>query len=230
MINENKIRKKDLKQDFQKLLSKIDSMILTGVFKPRERLVEANLARMLNVSRFWIRDAFKILETKGLVKVIPYKGAVVKDLSEQEIEDIFVLRVTLEKLATRLALNNIKDLDIKVLKRMAKLVEESFHHQNTQEMINANTNFHDYIFELSRNLVLKNMINDLRGRCHIVRYSAWSSPENVQRILKEHKLFIKAFEAKDIEKLDELSEQHITHSKISYLLQLKLRKSLSNNL
>jgi len=62
-------------------------MILTGVFKPRERLVELHLSEKLGVSRFWIRDAFKILETKGLIKIIPYKGAVVCDLYEQEIEE-----------------------------------------------------------------------------------------------------------------------------------------------
>ena len=71
--------KKNLKEDFQKLIGQLESMILTGVFQPRERLVELKLSEELGVSRFWIRDAFKILETKGLIKVIPYKGAVVCD-------------------------------------------------------------------------------------------------------------------------------------------------------
>ena len=132
-------------------------------------------------------------------------------------------------MATRLALNNIKDSDIKVFKRMAKSVEHSLHRQNPQEMISANTDFHDYIFKMTRNITLKGMIDDLGNRCHIVRYSAWSSPENVQRISREPKLFIKAFEEKDGDKLDELAEQHITHSKNFYLLQLKVRKPLTNN-
>ena len=89
MVYKNRISKKDLKQDFRQLLSKIKGMILSGVFRPRERLVEAKLAKMFNVSRLWIRDALKILETKGLIRVIPYKGAVVKDLGEQKIEEIF---------------------------------------------------------------------------------------------------------------------------------------------
>jgi DNA-binding GntR family transcriptional regulator len=67
--------KKDLKEDFQKLIERLENMILTGAFQPRERLVELNLAKELEVSRFWVRDAFKILETKGLIEVIPYKGA-----------------------------------------------------------------------------------------------------------------------------------------------------------
>ena len=81
--------KKDLKADFQELVTRMENMILTGLLQPRERLVELKLSEELGVSRFWIRDAFKILETKGLIKVVPYKGAVVCDLDEQEIENIF---------------------------------------------------------------------------------------------------------------------------------------------
>ena len=76
--------------------------------------------------------------------------------------------------------------------------------------------------------LFKNMIDDLRGRCHIIRYSAWSSPENVQRILKEHRLFIKSFEEKDVNALDMLAEQHITHAKDFYLMQLRVRRSMAN--
>jgi len=60
-------QKNDLKKDFQKLIKIMSNMILTGVFQPRERLVELYLAKDLKVSRFWVRDAFKILETKGLI-------------------------------------------------------------------------------------------------------------------------------------------------------------------
>lgn len=85
--------KKDLKGDFPNLVKKLENLILTGVFQPRERLIEANLAKTFNVSRFWIRDALKILETKEVVNVIPYKGAVVSDLDNRKIEEIFQVRI-----------------------------------------------------------------------------------------------------------------------------------------
>lgn len=58
------------------------------------------------MSRFWIWDAFKILETKGLIEVSPYNGAVVCDLDEHEIKDIFEILVELDYLATRKAAKN----------------------------------------------------------------------------------------------------------------------------
>jgi DNA-binding GntR family transcriptional regulator len=207
--------KKDLKEDFQKLIARMENMILTGVFQPRERLVELKLSEDLGVSRFWVRDAFKILETKGLIKVVPYKGAVVCDLDDQEIEDIFEVRIELDALATRKAAENIKKSDINFLKRIAKQFDDSVRRGDFGEMISVNENFHDYIYELSNNQTLVEMINQLKSRGHIIRYHAWASPDIIQRIQKEHKEFM----------LDRLARRHISYSKDSYLLRLKTKKA-----
>lgn len=214
------------KEAFENFLAKFESLILTGLIKPRERLIEANLAEMLNVSRYWIRDGLKILEAKGLVKIIPYKGAVVADLSEKEIQDIFVIRVTLERLAIQLALGNIKPSDIRALRRLSKAFEDSYRKNNLQDMIKTNEQFHDYIFNISGNRALMQMIVDLRTRLHIVRYAAWSSPEVRDRITAEHQLYIKALQKKDLETLNELSERHISYSKDFYLAQQKTVKAI----
>ena len=217
--------KKELKSDFQELVTRMENMILTGLLQPRERLVELKLSEELGVSRFWIRDAFKILETKGLIKVVPYKGAVVCDLDEQEIEDIFEVRIELDALATRKAAENVKKSDISILKRMAKQFEGSVRSGDPGDMISANENFHDYIYKLSRNQTLVQMINQLKVRGHILRYHAWNSPETIQRIQQEHRLFIKWMESNDLELLDDLARRHISYSKDSYLLHLKAKKA-----
>jgi DNA-binding GntR family transcriptional regulator len=221
--------KKNLKEDFQKLIVQLESMILTGVFQPRERLVELKLSEELGVSRFWIRDAFKILETKGLIKVIPYKGAVVCDLDEQEIEQIFEVRQELDALATRKAAQNVKKADLNFLKRMAQQFEKSVRRADFGEMISANENFHDYIYELSRNQTLIQMVNQLKTRGHILRYYAWSSLDAIKRIQREHRLFIKGLEKKDFKLLDDLARRHISYSKDSYLMHLKAKKANSLN-
>jgi DNA-binding GntR family transcriptional regulator len=219
------LHKKDLKEDFHKLVAQLENMILTGVLQPREHLVEINLAEKLGVSRFWIRDAFKILETKGLIKVVPYKGAMVNDLDEKDIIDIFEIRAELDALATRKAADNVKKPDITFLKRMARQFEDSASSGDFGEMIAVNDNFHDYIYELCRNQPLIEMINQLKARSHILRYHAWSSPDTIQRIQKEHHQFIEGLEKKDIGLLDELARGHISYSKDSYLLHLKAKKA-----
>jgi DNA-binding GntR family transcriptional regulator len=168
--------RKDLKQDFQKLIARMENMILTGIFQPRERLVELNLAKELEVSRFWVRDAFKILETKGLIEVIPYKGAMVCDLDEYEIENIFDVRAELDSLATRKAAENAQKSDIKYLRQMARKFEDSVKRGDLGEMISANEDFHNCIYELSQNPTLIQVINQLKAQSHILRYHAWAAP------------------------------------------------------
>ena len=219
--------KKDLKEDFQKLIKRLENMILTGVFQPRERLVELNLAKELDVSRFWVRDAFKILETKGLIEIIPYKGAMVCDVDENEIENIFEVRVELESLATRKAAVNAQKADIKFLKRMAQKFEESIKNGDLGEMIAANEDFHNIIFELSQNPTLIQVISQLKAQSHILRYHAWASPDVIKQIQKEHKQLINAIKNKDFKLLDDLARRHISYSKDTYLLHLKAKKANS---
>jgi len=212
--------------DFQFFVSRIENMILTGTFKPRERLIEAALSEMLGVSRYTVRDAFKVLETKGLVTVTPFRGVVVSELGKQEVEELFVIRAALEQVALRLSTQNTTIVDIKVLRKMVKKMEDAHHDDDFVAMVSADTNFHDYVFQMSRNNTLRRMINDLRNRCHIIRYSAWSSPTILQQVMEEHRLIVDAIEARDVAALKELSERHISHGKEVYLLRLKAENAL----
>ena len=223
---EKKTTPKKSKMDFQYFVSRIENMILTGTFKPRERLIEAALSEMFGVSRYSVRDAFKVLETKGLVTVTPFRGVAVSELGQQEVEEIFVIRAALEQVALRLSTQNTTTVDIKVLRKMVKKIEDAHHDDDFVAMVAADTNFHDYVFQMSRNKTLRRMINDLRNRCYIIRYSAWSSPTILQQVMEEHRLIVDAIEARDMAALNELSERHISHGKEVYLLRLKAENAL----
>jgi len=218
-----KKNKLNFKHDFPRLISKLENMIILGAFLPKERLVEADLAQKMEVSRAWIRDALKNLETKGLVKMTPYRGAIVTDLTEKEVEELFQVRLVLERLANRLACENIQQSDSKSLRKIADRIKESYKKNDFNEMLNANIQFHSYITELSKNNTLIQMIAQLRIRFHIFNTFAWSIPEIVERILKEHELFITGLEKKNEELLDDLAEKHFSHSKNLYLRQLKAK-------
>ena len=66
----------------------IRQLILSRSLRPRERLVQSELAEQLGVSRTPIREALHKLETDGLVTISPHKGATVADFSLSELEDI----------------------------------------------------------------------------------------------------------------------------------------------
>jgi DNA-binding GntR family transcriptional regulator len=217
----------NIKEDFQQFITKLENMILIGMFQPRERLVENDLAQKMGVRRNWVRDALKILESKGLIKTVPYRGAMVRDLDEQKINEIFQVRVVLERLANRLAGENFKKPDGKALRKIADQINDSYKRNNFEEMMAANVQFHNYITELSNNSTLIQMINELRIRFHIFNTFAWSSPEIVDLLSKEHDQFITGLAKKDTKLLDDLAEKHFSHSKNLYLNHLRARRKLS---
>src|SRR4030066_1930209 len=107
-----------------RIFKEIEGDILSGRFKPRERLVEMDLISKYGVSRTVIREALKSLEAKGLVRATPYRGVVVADLTVEEIEEIYFLRTELEKIAAKQVLEHITQGDIRDLKKLSKEVEK----------------------------------------------------------------------------------------------------------
>ena len=77
--------------------------ILKGKLLPGERLMEMQLAKKLGVSRTPIREAMRMLELEGLVKMVPRKGAEVAGITEKNLRDVLEVRRALEELAIELA-------------------------------------------------------------------------------------------------------------------------------
>ena len=91
----------------QKCYEQIKQSILQGDIAPGERLQEVRMANLLNVSPAPVREAFRMLATEGLIRILPWKGAVVRGYSSKEILDVVQCRVALETLAMRLAYANM---------------------------------------------------------------------------------------------------------------------------
>jgi len=200
--------------------NEIEEAILSGRFKPRERLIEMDLIERYGVSRTVIREALKRLEAKGLVRTTPYRGAMVADLTTEEVEEIYFLRTELERIGARLVLKHITGKEIQDLKKLAKEVE---HHlrEKTRQMIEKDSEFHRAIFKISRNRYLSEMIDFLRTKAHIVRFNAWSLPHRIEQSIVEHREMIKALENRNLSKFEKLVIEHLTFSKESYMSQLK---------
>src|SRR6056297_337876 len=70
--------------------------ILTGEYKPNEKINEVQVANELGISRAPIREGIKELSSQGLVKQIPRKGTYVVELTEKDIKEIYQIRLSLE--------------------------------------------------------------------------------------------------------------------------------------
>ena len=90
-----------------KVVEAISRGILTRRIGAGHRLVEAELATSLNVSRGTVREALKQLAAQGVVRLSRHRGASIRPLSRQEAQELVLVLEVLCGLAARLTANNI---------------------------------------------------------------------------------------------------------------------------
>ena len=149
--------------------------ILVGELAPGEKLRQEELAMAIGISREPVRSAIVQLAADGLVMVNPHRGATVNVLSRERIREIYTLRVLLETHAVRLG---IASMDGSRLAALERLGEELDRAERSPSSVRLRTAFYDALYDASRNPVLVEMIDRLRG--DVGRY--WS----VRREASEH--------------------------------------------
>jgi DNA-binding GntR family transcriptional regulator len=80
---------------------RIGHAIVEGEFQPGQKLREVDLARSFGVSRASVREALRLVESEGLVTILPQRGAQVTALTAEEVRDVFEIRANLMGLACR---------------------------------------------------------------------------------------------------------------------------------
>lgn len=103
----------------------IGAQIVEGTFAPGERLKETFFAEAFNVSRATVREALRILHSRGLVRVLPQRGAQVTQLSGKELDDFFEIRAVLLGLGSRRAAALRSDADLALLRERLNSLEAS---------------------------------------------------------------------------------------------------------
>ena len=83
----------------EQVVDRIVEAAARGIFLPGDRVVEAEVARRLQVSRVPVREALRLLESQGIVENIPYRGMRLMDVSVARLEKVLKVRLVLEQLA-----------------------------------------------------------------------------------------------------------------------------------
>lgn len=131
--------------------------ILSGELTGSTRLVQAELAATLEVSTTPVREALRDLASEGLIRFDPHRGAVVEELSRDEVNEVYAIRKVLEPLALSQALPNLTDGHLDLLQRLhKKMIDEP----QAAEWVDINRNFHMMIYE-SAGPRLSNIIRGL---------------------------------------------------------------------
>jgi len=132
--------------------------IRKGVLKPGERLMEIQLAEELGVSRTPVREAIRKLELEGYVIMMPRRGTYVANLSIRDVNEVFEIRTSLDSLASGLAAERITDEELERLQRLLVMIGEYIEENNMEKIVETDTEFHDILYQASRNTRLVGII------------------------------------------------------------------------
>lgn len=130
--------------------NRLRKLILTQKVKPGERLVQDELAQQLGVSRTPVREAIRQLESENLVTILPYKGAAVSQVSANALEGIYQVRIALEMHASRLAIQQLKDKDVEVLRRIVADMRQALKQEDPEALLKSNQTFYEYFYKLAQ--------------------------------------------------------------------------------
>ncbi len=197
--------------------------ILKGDMEPGERLMEITLANKLGVSRTPIREAIRKLELEGLVHMVPRKGAIVASISEKDMRDVLEVRVTLEELAVKLAIQNMEEPDIDQLRRAAKKFESAVIARDIVDIVEADVMFHDVIYNRTNNGRLIQIINNLREQMYRYRLEYVKDARTHSILISEHQDIITALEKRDVDEAKNAVRQHIINQEKGIVRAIKDR-------
>lgn len=197
--------------------------ILKGVYKPGERLMEIHLADQLGVSRTPIREAIRMLELEGLVKMVPRKGAQVAKISKEDLQDVLEVRKALDTLSVKLACERITEDEIKLLNNAEREFEKALASKDVRDIAEADVAFHDVIHSATKNGRLKSMISNLAERIYRYRFEyIKQQSDGGKTLMLEHREIMRCIEGRDVESAVKATEIHIDNQEISISEQLDI--------
>jgi DNA-binding GntR family transcriptional regulator len=185
--------------------------VASGALQPGQRLVEVELARLLQMSRVPLREALKILEAQGIVESAPHRGTHIAPFDEARIDEICEARLALEKIAMRGAMAAYRREPALVarLDKILSAMERAAMHMEWIEISKADLDFHREICRVSGNAIVQKLWDALARHVLIVFGKEIRSERDAKTIVPQHKRLRDMLAAGKAEALDEELDQHI---------------------
>lgn len=201
----------------EKIYEEIKTAIINQVLKPGEQLNERALAEKLGISRTPLREAFKRLETEGWVVTEAWKGTYVTEITEQDIEEVSQLRMTLEVMVIELIIQKITPGQLLKIREMHQNQAKLGNEFKAGDFIELDRNFHMYLAELAGNKRLLQILTHLSDMMRRLGITAIQTAERYQETLQEHSGIIEALEIRDLAKAKQAVLFHVLNTqKIVY--------------
>ncbi len=190
--------------------------IVSGDLEPGAALSEAKIAGRLEVSRTPVREAFQRLELEGLLRTEPQRGTYVFTLGQKELTDICDLRVCLETMALKRALER----DPEGLRAaLSKVVEEMIEARSLgddRRYLQLDTRFHQVFFDHTDNAFLNEAYQTIAAKMAALRNRIGAHPDHMTKSYAEHRHIAELVAGGKLEEATAVLTAHIGRKEGSY--------------
>jgi DNA-binding GntR family transcriptional regulator len=204
-----------------KVYSQLKENILSGEIAAGAHLLEAQIAKQMGISRAPIREAFLQLEADGLVEVRANQGTFVRDLSIDDVREIYTARCLIEGYAASLAAKRATPEDIERLRQSLSDVLDTAKKGDYQATVVADFNMHRTIWQISGHKIIFEILQRLENQIRM--FMALQAPlyEHLYDSVKDHKEIFEYISRGDSEAAKSSTEAHILEAGKLTVAQLK---------
>ena len=197
--------------------ARLRQRIIEGQLAPGSKLNERELSEQLRVSRTPLREAIKMLAAEGLVELLPNRGAVVAELSEQDVIDTFDVIALLEGESGALAAARISGADLAEIRALHFEMLAAHARRDLPAYYGFNAAIHRQINLAAGNPVLTQTYNQLNARLQALRFRSNFDDAKWARAVDEHGRMIDALAACDADGLRAVLVAHLAHKRDAVL-------------
>lgn len=192
-----------------RVFEEVHAAIMSGDLPPGHRLRIRELADELGTSVMPVREAIRRLVEIGLAETRPYRGAVVKDLSPEELLDVYAVRRLLEVEATRLGAGQVGKENQHRCASILTAMEEALANSQAAEYLDRDEEFLSFVYEAAGNPALLSTIRLLWKQCRpykIVGAERELGPGDFSALLIHQQKLLEAIRSNDIEAAVKVTE------------------------
>jgi DNA-binding GntR family transcriptional regulator len=205
----------------QEVAVRLRQRIVEGQLAPGAKLNERELAELLSVSRTPLREAIKMLAAEGLVELLPNRGAVVAQMSAQDVADTFEVIAGLEGQSGELAAQRITEAELAEIRALHYEMMAAHTRRDLPTYYRLNAQIHTQINAAARNPVLAQTWRTVNARLQALRFRSNFDEAKWKRAVKEHERMVELLAARDAAGLRALLVEHLMHKRDAVLELMK---------
>ena len=187
----------------------IEKDIISGRIAPGKRINEQDICKRFNMSRTPVREILRRIEGNGLAKSIPNRGVFAVGLTQQDLDDIFYLKILLEVQCVRWAIERITDEQLELLGETFDFMQFYTMSDDLDKMLRINEGFDAIIYNAAHNKELEKRLNRYNFLINNANAEVKYPLNYLPTVLEEHRAIYQAFVEKNPDAGAEATEVHL---------------------